>query len=231
MKLSIRAMALAAALVCWPASAVTVLNFEGVAPTHPNGNDTLVQNFYNGGTSSAGTSGTNFGVGFSENALAICLNTLNVNCSNTSRGGLGDSNSQLGALFFLTGDETFMNVAAGFETGFSFLYVAANTAGSVSVYDGLNGTGNILGTIELPVNGGSCPGYNASFCPFQAVGVTFTGIARSVAFAGVANQIVFDDVTFGSATPGGGEVPEPTTAALLVSAVAGLAIARRRFGR
>lgn len=127
MKISI--WALAAAVTCWPAAAVTVLNFEGIPATYPSGNNTAIQGFYDGGTSSAGTSGTNFGVGFSSNALAICLNTIGVNCSNTSRGGQGDSNSQRGALFFLSGAQTYMNVSAGFDTGFSFFYVAANGGG------------------------------------------------------------------------------------------------------
>src|SRR5262245_26869199 len=78
------------------------LTFEGINATYPSG-FAFVQNFYNGGTSSDGTSGTNFGISFSSNAQAICLNTPGVTCSNTSRGGLGDPASQLGALFFLSG--------------------------------------------------------------------------------------------------------------------------------
>jgi len=99
------------------ASAQVVLDFEGVNATYPSG-FAQVSDFYNGGMSSDGTSGTNYGVSFSDNALAICLNSLTVSCSNTSRGGLGDPNSQRGGLFFLTGAETFLNLAAGFDTGF-----------------------------------------------------------------------------------------------------------------
>jgi hypothetical protein len=214
-----------------PAAAVAapiVLNFEGVNSTYPSGY-AFVQDFYNGGVSSDGTSGTNFGVGFSANAQAICLNTIGVTCSNTSRGGLGDPASQLGALFFLSGSETFMNVSAGFDTGFSFNYTAVNTGGSISVYDGLSGTGNLLATLDLPTTPtGSCTGYNAGFCPFFPIGVGFAGIARSVSFAGVANQIVFDDVTFGSVTPGEGTVPEPMTLALLGTGLAARAFSKRR---
>ena len=39
-----------------------------------------------------------------------------------------------------------MNVPAG-DTGFSFFYTAINNPGFVRVYDGLNGTGNILAEI------------------------------------------------------------------------------------
>lgn len=206
-----------AALLAIPATAnaaVVSLNFEGINATYPSSYANVL-GFYNGGTSSDGTTGTNYGIEFTDNALAICLNSTTVTCSNTSRGGLGDPNSQKGGLFFLTGSETFMNVAAGFDTGFSFNYVSLNQPGSVSVYDGLNGTGNLLATISLSPNAGSCPGYSAGFCPFSAAGITFAGTAKSVSFAGVANQIVFDDVTFGSSTPGG--VPEPAAWAMMLA--------------
>ena len=206
-------------LVALPMSAhaaVITLNFEGINTDYNNSTSFRnINNFYNGGTSSGGTSGTNFGVSFSANSLAICLNSTTVTCSNTSRGGLAPTSSQAG-LFFLDGTQSLMNVAAGFTTGFSFNYVSLSSQGSVSVFSGLNGTGTNLGTISLAANAGSCPGYNAGFCPFKPVGVTFAGTALSVSFAGVANQIVFDDITFGSAIVGGGAVPEPATWAMMI---------------
>lgn len=217
MKIFSKALFAGVALLALPASAnaaVVSLNFEGVNATYPSGYANVL-GFYNGGTSSDGTSGTNFGIEFSRNALAICLNSTTVRCSNTSRGGIGDPNSQKGGLFFLSGNETFMNVAAGFDTGFSFNYVSFNQPGSVSVFDGLNGAGNLLATISLSPNAGNCPGYSAGFCPFSAAGITFAGTAKSVSFAGVADQIVFDDVTFGSSTPGG--VPEPAAWAMMLA--------------
>ncbi len=207
------------------ASAAVVLDFEGVNATYPSG-AAQVLGFYNGGTSSDGTSGTNYGIEFTDNALAICLNTPGVVCSNTSRGGLAPG-SELGALFWLNGPETYMNVAAGFDTGFSFNYAAPNTPGSVSVYDGLNGTGTLLATLNLGLTPSTCDYglYSADYCAFVGSGIAFAGIAKSVSFAGTANFIVFDDVTFGSVTPG---VPEPTTYALFGLGLAGLAYARRR---
>lgn len=227
MKINLKAAAATAALALAggaASAAPVVLDFEGVNGTYPSGYAN-VQGFYNGGTSSDGTSGTNYGIEFTSNALAICLNTPGIACSNTSRGGLAPG-SEKGALFFLDGSETYMNVAAGFDTGFSFYYTAINYSSSVSVYDGLNGTGNLLATLALPTTASGCSStYSAGFCPFVASGIAFAGTAKSVSFAGVANQVVFDDVTFGSVTPG---VPEPSTYAMFGIGLAGLALARRR---
>jgi hypothetical protein len=206
-----------------------VLDFEGVNATYPSTNYAHVQEFYNGGTSNQGTSGTDYGVSFSDNALAICLNTPGYVCSNTSRGGQGDPDSQLGALFFLSGSETYMNLDTGFDTGFSFYYTAIYQTGSVSVYDDVNGTGNLLATLDLPLTTSNCdPNYNSGFCPFVSAGIGFSGIAKSVSFAGVANQIVFDDVTFGSVTPNPEPVPAPATIFLMGAGLLGFSLARKR---
>jgi hypothetical protein len=208
------------------AAPVIDLTFEGINAAYPSSGYAFINNFYNGGMSSDGTTGPNYGIVFSSNAQAICLNSTSVSCSNTSKGGLGDPNSLEGGLFFLSGSSTFMDIAAGFTTGFSFNYVSLSDSGSVSVFSGLDGTGTLLGTINLSPNAGSCPGYGAQFCPFSPVGVNFAGTAESIEFAGVANQIVFDDVTFGSSTPGG--VPEPSTWALMMLGLAGIGIVARR---
>lgn len=227
MEMSYKLSAVGAGILCAFGSAnaaTVVLNFENIAP-YPNSNDVFVQGYYNGGTSSNGSSGTNYGVEFTDNALVICLNTPGVGCSNTSRGGVAPG-SEKGGLFWLNGPNTYMNVAAGFDTGFSFNYAAPNTPGSVQVYDGLGGTGTLLATLNLGLTPSTCDSsYGAAYCPFVAAGVNFAGTAKSISFAGTANFIVFDDVTFGSAVPG---VPEPSTYALFGLGLAGLAYATRK---
>lgn len=188
-----------------PAMGTTVLNFEGV------GNLAGVNDFYNGGTDSLGNSGINYGINFSTTSLGI------IDSDAGGTGNIANETSPSTVLFFLDGGAATMNVASGFTTGFSFYYAGNSTdAGTVNVYDGLNGTGNILASLLLTPNGGACSGDPSGFpfCNFSAFGVSFAGTALSVDFGGVANQIVFDDVTLGSATPGA--VPEPGTWAMML---------------
>lgn len=206
MKLSTKIAALFAPLALaasMTASADTVvLTFEGV------GNTAAVNEFYNGGTDSLGNTGTNYGISFSNTSLGII--------DSDAPGGSGNFGNEPSAstiLFFLDGSAATMNVAAGFDTGFSFFYSSSET-GFVKVYSGLNGTGDLLATLNLSANLGSCIGDpNGTYCEWDPIGVSFDGVARSVDFGGSANYIGFDNITLGAAVPIG-EVPEPASLAL-----------------
>lgn len=198
-------------------AAPITLTFEGA------GNYAGVNNFYNGGTDTDGHSGVNYGIVFSSTSLAV------IDSDAGGAGNIGNEPSASTVLFFLSGGAATMNVAAGFDTGFSFFY-SSSTAGFVNVYDGLNDTGNLLATINLIRNIDGCVGDpTGDFCQFSAIGVTFEGIAHSVDFGGTANQIGFDNITIGSDIAGTpADVPEPVSLALAIVAFAGMVVARRR---
>ncbi|WP_272700201.1 PEP-CTERM sorting domain-containing protein [Desulfovibrio sp. Fe33] len=196
-----------------------VLDFEGL------GNQDQVLDFYNGGTSSMGYSGTDYGVSFSDNALSL------IDSDAGGSGNFGNEPSPDTILFFLNGDAAVMSLAAGFDTGFSFFYSAISNPGQVSVWSGLGGTGDLLATLDLAITPQDGGDPNGSFSPFVPIGVGFEGTAYSVSFAGVINQIGFDDITFGAVTPGdpGAPVPEPGSFILMGIGLLGfLAYARKR---
>jgi hypothetical protein len=214
--ISTAAAGILTAALAFPAQAL-VLTFEGLKDTEQ------VLNFYNGGTGSLGSSGTNFGIGFGAGALAL------IDADAGGGGNFANEPSPDTIAFFLNQGSLVMNVAAGFTTGFSFFYSSA-TAAAVTVYDGLNATGNVLGIVNLGAqfNGNNCVGDpTGSFCNWSPIGVAFGGTARSVDFAGTANQTGFDNITLGSDTPEGA-APEPGSALLLALALASLGFVRRK---
>jgi hypothetical protein len=194
-------IAIAAVVAAQSASAAIItLDFEGI------GNTAAIGNFYDGGL------GVNYGVEFVGNALGIIANEAG------GTGNFTNAPSMPTVMFWLDGPATIMNVAAGFTDGFATYYSSIDNPGSISIYDGLNGTGNLLGTLNL-VGLGSQGTPGAAYDTWALVGTSFVGVGKSVVFGGTANYIAFDNVTFGS------NIPAPGALALL--ATAGL-IARRR---
>jgi PEP-CTERM motif len=195
-------------------AAVITLDFEGI------GSQASINNFYNGGTDSQGNSGVNYGVAFGSNALGFRESDPAANFA------LPPSAETI--MFFLTGTAV-LNYAPGFDTGFSFWYTTTGFTGSVQVYDGLDATGNLLGSISLAALGaGPVPG--DPFSNWAIGSLEFNGMARSVNFGGTVNQVGYDNITFGSTnpvTPPVG-VPEPGSLALVGIAMAALVAGVRR---
>lgn len=201
-------------------ASVIVLTFEGLKNLEPIGQ------YYNGGFGGSGSGpGPNYGIEFGSSALAI------IDSDAGGSGNFANEPSPSTIAFFLSGPGVVMNVPAGFTTGFSFFYTAVSYAGSVTVWDDLNGTGNLLASLNLPALGSGCGGDpDGSFNCWSAVGVSFSGVAKSVNFGGSANQVGFDNVTLGSENPGG-EIPEPGSMGLLASGLVAVWLRRRAVQR
>lgn len=215
---------LAAALLCTTAVAATaakadviVLDFEGV------GNQQPVGDYYNG------NGGPDYGIVFSPATLAI------VDEDAGGDGNFANEPSPSTIMFFLDANNATLNVLNGFDVGFSFFY-SSSVIATVTVWSGLDSTGDLLGSLDLNAQAfNDCAGDpEGDFCNWTAVGVAFDGIAHSINFGGTANFTGYDNITFGSVTPGGSgpgpvnPVPEPAALALLGLGLAGLGVARRR---
>lgn len=199
-------------------AAVVQLDFEGA------GNEVALLEFYNGGTDAAGNSGTNYGVSFGANSLSI------IDRDAGGSGNFGNEPTPNTILFFLTGSAV-LNYSTGFTEGFSFYYTTTNFAGSVKVYDGLNATGNLLGSISLEALGVGPGDPNGAFSNWKIGSLAFAGSAKSIDFGGTVNQVGYDNITFGSVSPTTPAVPEPESITLMLAGLGLVGATRLRKRR
>lgn len=204
---------------CNPLSAAIILDFEGV------GDQAAINDFYNGGTSESGTRGHNYGVRFSSDAEAIVDADVNFHFS----GNVAHEPSPSTVTVFREGGPATLNVPSGFDNGFSFFYSNSSPKNkSVNIYDGQNGTGSLLGSINLKKNfDHHCSGDPfGDYCRWDSAGVKFKGKAKSVVFGGPAEFALYDNITLGSAKPG--QVPVPAALWLMGSGILLLSRLKRR---
>lgn len=208
MKLASTLAATAVLLAAAPAfAAQTLIDFEGV------GSFASIAEYYNGGTDSAGNTGSQLGVEFSGAALALSNDELGTYFSNAPSAG---------TVMFATDTSALLNVAKGFTGEISFYFSAASSAlDVVTIYSGLNGSGAVLGAVSLSRNAqlGGCS--DSDFCNWQRLSLSFIGTGQSISFGGNPGGVAFDNVTISP-------VPEPQSAAMLAFGLIGLTVFLRR---
>lgn len=105
----------------------------------------------------------------------------------------------------------YLNVAAGVSGGLGFYYASTDTA-TIKAYSGLNGSGTLLGTINLGATG--------DYDTWKMAVLSFGGTAQSFDLSGTNGVAALDNIS---------AVPEPSSIALLLAGGA-LVLARRRRG-
>ncbi|MEG4608310.1 SdrD B-like domain-containing protein, partial [Microcoleus sp. F6_B6] len=96
------------------------------------------------------------------------------------------------------GQSIIINVANGFDQKFSFRYASPFAEHQVTIYDGVNGTGNVLASVQLPrtTDSNLTPGaYILESNPSS--NLLFQGIGKSVTLGNQPNKLVLGDITFG----------------------------------
>ena len=129
-------------------------------------------------------------------------------------------------------DQTFtLNFADGFIAGSSFFYSALSGSGiSITLFDGLNGTGN--STVLSGFSTGTCGISGATFCNWTQFNITnLKGVAYSMVVTAKDQTLMLDDLSLVQAASAPGTVPEPASIALALGALGALGWSRKRAAR
>ncbi len=119
-------------------AAPVTLDFEGLEAFE------VIGDFYNGGA------GGNYGITFRDDAQPLNAYDVDVNFPLFDNPSLGSNILAPVGLGAAT-----MNVANGFAGQFSLQY-SASTATSIRLFSGLDGTGELLGTLDLAQTNNGC---------------------------------------------------------------------------
>ncbi len=185
-------------------SALVTVDFEGATSF------AAVDNYYNGGA------GPNFGISFSPSALALSNDGLGAGPGGTYYSGAPTN----GTVFFAPDVAATANVNSGFVGSVEFYYSSKTnltTPTTVSVFDGFNGTGILLGSVTLAPNADA----DVVFDTWSLASVNFVGAGRSIVFGDNGGFIAYDNVTVNA-------VPLPAALLLFPFGAAALGAAGRR---
>lgn len=212
-----------------PVFKIVNLDFEGA------GNRAYLGSFYNGGSDSQGNSGDNFGVSFSNNAQTL------IDWDAGGSGNFANEPSPSTVLFAEAGS-LILNYAPGFSDFLQFYFSSAidRPNAVVNVFDGLNASGNVLASFELPAQAYyECSGdSDGTFCNWGLATAALSGTGRSIEFGagsspidyqGRSGWIGYDNISFVSVEDRFNQVPLPGTLALLGVGLVGLATGSRRL--
>lgn len=179
------------------AAGAIILHFEeGLQDNEP------INDFYNGGTGGFGsTGGVNVGVQF-VNAIARRGGALNF--------GGGTMAAADGAILMNIGTSpAIINIPAGFTTEFSTSFLVPDVAGAtISLFDGLNGTGALIKSATLPQTANHWQGWRTLLFGLGSATV------RSITLSGTAGRVVLDSIRLGTYF-GSAQLLSPTTNNLL----------------
>ena len=128
-----------------------------------------------------------------------------------------------------SGTVSFVIDFAGGFNALSFFYSALIDAGvSFAAYSGAGGTGSELAFTMDDLTASSCTISGVRFCDWTQNTLQITdGMAMSLVISGVEQRLMLDDLSFTQQTAGN-ELPEPTSVALALGALAAAGWTRRR---
>jgi len=229
MRATSKLLALALTAALQPAFADVVLNFEDIKKSSDPADKGIVQLLDRYKDSGALFTGDAWGLVSRED-----------NCNN----GFGNFFHDGGCTALMLGKEPggatstsnasfTLNFAAGFIGGSSLYYAGQpSTKGSITLFSDIDGIGELAVFDISRLRLQNCS-IDAGFkvCDWSKLDLGFSGVARSMVVTGTDQSFWIDDLTLKAQATTGGQLPEPASLVLALSALGALGWARKRATR